>query len=203
MTSQGTACGVPGGLTHYVGPSCGSSWTGQLGPRHLARTHEGPKPLCQPVAAEPNHLESCQNPILGVGPTISVYPDIRPDIGSIFEDLRYRSSSNIRIYTDIGVPDIGYPPISEILISQPMFFSWQVLGSSGQRIQIPAAASQSWLSYCFSTFNFASRAILKCIGLYFGVTGVVAAFAPAAARSVGGVPSAAPPAGPAVLLVVL
>jgi hypothetical protein len=35
---------------------CGSSWTGQLrvGPRHLASTHDDPKPLCQPVAAEPN-----------------------------------------------------------------------------------------------------------------------------------------------------
>ncbi len=32
-------------------PSCGSSWTGQLGPRHLARNHKGPKPLCQALSA--------------------------------------------------------------------------------------------------------------------------------------------------------
>jgi hypothetical protein len=72
--------------------------------------------------------------------------------------------------------------MSEFLISHPMFFSWQVLGSSGQRFQIPAAASRSWLSYCFSTFNFARGAILKCIGLYFGVAGVVVAFAPPAVK---------------------
>ena len=92
--------------------------------------------------------------------------------------------------------------MSEFLISHPMFFSWQVLGSSGQRFQIPAAASRSWLSYCFSTFNLAMGALLKCIGLYFGVAGV-AAVASAAAGSGGGVPSAAPLAGLAFFLVVL
>ncbi len=46
------------------------------------------------------HLDSCQTPISEVGATISVYPDIGPDIGAVFEDLRYRSSS------DIGVPPI-------------------------------------------------------------------------------------------------
>ncbi len=55
---------------------------------------------------------------------------------------------------------------------------------------------------CFSTFNLARGAILKCISLYFGVA-CLAAFAPAAAGSGGGVASAAPLAGPAVFLVVL
>ncbi len=42
--------GRPHSLRRTV-PGCGSSCTGQLGPRHLARTHEDLKPLCQPVSA--------------------------------------------------------------------------------------------------------------------------------------------------------
>ncbi len=96
--------------------------------------------------------------------------------------------------------------MSEFPTSHPMFFSWQLLGSSGQRFQISTAASRSWLSYCFSTtFNLARGAILKCgTGLYFGVASVAAVAPRAAAAGSGGrVASAAPPAGPAVFLVVL
>ncbi len=68
-------------------------------------------------------MDSCQTPISEVGATISVYHDIGPDIGAVFEDLRYRSyrvHSDIGIYTDIGVPDIGYTPISYVLISEEL-----------------------------------------------------------------------------------
>ncbi len=88
------------------------------------------------------HLDSCQTPISEVGATISVYPDIGPDIGADFEDIRYRSSSDIGVppisghvisectryrvysdictYMDIGVLDIGYTPISHVLISEEL-----------------------------------------------------------------------------------
>jgi hypothetical protein len=55
------------------------------------------------------HLDSCQTPISELRATISVYPDIGPDIGADFEDIRYRSSS------DIGTCYIGVYPISGVL----------------------------------------------------------------------------------------
>ncbi len=153
---------------------------------------------CTPISV---YIRILEYPITDIG-----VPDIGYTLIShvlISEELRHRVYPDIGVYTDIGVSDIAVTPMSEFLTSYPVFFSWQVLGSSGQHFQIPAAASRSWLYYCFSTFNLARGAILKCIGLYLGVACVAAVAPAAAAGSGGGVPSAAHPAGPAVFLVVL
>jgi hypothetical protein len=55
---------------------------------------------------------------------------------------------DIGVYTDIGVSDIGVTPMSEFLISHPMFFSWQVLGTSGRPAGRVTALSNSCCQCC-------------------------------------------------------
>ncbi len=157
-------------------PSC-SEW-------RLARARPGARacPQLQHCKGDSpgEHLEPCQNPILGHDVPISVYSDIEPDIGYDIADTGYRDMSRYHVpisgypisgpisgYTDIGTKchDIGS-------LSFPISHTMSLVPSR------PRAQDWGWLSGCCRLLVITRESFIQCneLCLFFPA----AAAAPAA-----------------------